>query len=179
MIRLGNFATVMTKTASVAALFLAVAVALTCAIAWAASISIVALGASNTNGKGVGSGQAWPAVLESMLRTKGYNATVTVVATNGLTSSEILSRVDSAVAPGTQIVIYDLGKANDRKQGIPPQQTQANRVQIEARIRAHGARPIFAPYEGLPRQADGRHLSVEGHSQVAARLLPMITSSKH
>ncbi len=72
MIRIGNFATVMTKMASVAALFLAIAITLACGVAQAASISIVALGASNTNGKGVGSGQAWPAVLESMLRAKGY-----------------------------------------------------------------------------------------------------------
>jgi acyl-CoA thioesterase-1 len=165
------------KATFIASLFVAGAIALTCVVAQAASITIVALGASNTNGKGVGSGQAWPAVLEHMLQAKGYNVTVTVNATNGLTSSEILSRVDAAVVPGTQVVIYDLGRINDRKADIPPAQTQANKAQIEARIRARGACPIFAPYDGLPKQPDGHHLTAEGHALVAARLLPMLTAN--
>jgi acyl-CoA thioesterase-1 len=163
------------------ALFLAglVAIAATClpSAAKAASIRIVALGASNTNGKGVGTEQAWPAVLERLLRAKGYDATVTVNATNGLTSSVILGNVDSAVVPGTQVVIFDLGRANDRKRNVDPTETQANKAQIAARIRAHGAQPIFAPYGGVPRQQDGHHLSAEGHAQVAARLVPMVIAA--
>jgi acyl-CoA thioesterase I len=146
-------------------------------VAHAASIRIVALGASNTNGKGVGTEQAWPAVLERMLRAKGYDATVTVSATNGLTSSAILANVDSAVAPGTRVVIFDLGRANDAKRNVSPAETQANHAQIAARIRAHGAKSIRAPYQGAARQQDGRHLSAEGHAQVAARLLPMVTAA--
>ena len=42
----------------------------------AAHIDIVALGASNTAGKGVGSNNAFPALLEAMLRAKGYDVTV-------------------------------------------------------------------------------------------------------
>jgi lysophospholipase L1-like esterase len=47
-------------------------------MAEAATIKILALGASNTNGKGVSTSDAWPAQLESMLRAKGYDATVKV-----------------------------------------------------------------------------------------------------
>jgi acyl-CoA thioesterase-1 len=142
--------------------------------AHATSIHIVALGASNTNGKGVGSENAWPSVLQRLLQARGYDVTVTVNAMNGRTSSTILGLVDSAVTPGTQVVIFDIGMANDRKVGVSPAETRAHKAEIEARIRAHGARPIFAPYEGCARQPDGRHLSVGGHAQVAARLVPSV-----
>jgi len=62
-----------------------------------------------------------------MLRAKGYDATVTVVAVNGLTSSGILGSVDSAVAPGTQVVIFDLGRHNDLKRNVAAGETGANR----------------------------------------------------
>src|SRR5437763_1093470 len=110
---------------AVAALLTVVALSFA-TVAHAAAIRIVALGASNTNGKGVGAGQAWPAVLERMLRAKGYDATVTVVAVNGLTSSGILGSVDSAVAPGTQVVIFDLGRHNDLKRNVAAGETGAN-----------------------------------------------------
>jgi lysophospholipase L1-like esterase len=111
-----------------------------------------------------------------MLRAKGYDATVTVNAVNGLTSGGILSSVDSAVAPGTQVVIFDVGRHNDLKRNVARDETDANRAQIAARIRAHGAHPIFAPYRGAPR-SDGHHLSAEGHAQVAARLVPMVIAA--
>ena len=165
------------RTAFVAALFFGTS-AFDC-IAHAASIRIVALGASNTNGKGVGSGDAWPSVLQRLLQARGYDVIVTVNAMNGRTSSTILGLVDSAVTPGTQVVIFDIGMANDRKTGVSRAETQAHKAEIEARIRAHGARPIFAPYEGCARQPDGRHLSVGGHAQVAARLVPLVIASAH
>jgi acyl-CoA thioesterase-1 len=158
---------------------LAVAVIALAGVAQAASIRILAYGASNTTGKGVGSEQAWPAVLQRMLRAKGYDAVVTVNAVNGLTSTAILGGVDSAIMPGTQVVIFDVGRANDLKRGVDPTQTQANKEQIAAHIRAHGARPIYAPYRGVPRQPDGIHLSVEGHAQVAAKLVPMVVAAAH
>jgi len=173
---IGRSGMIATKMSFLGALLVIAAVTLASA-AQAASIRILALGASNTNGKGVGSEQAWPAVLERMLRAKGYDAAVTVNAANGITSAAILGSVDSAVTPGTQVVIFDLGKANDRKRNVSPEETRANRAQIEARIRAHGARPISAPYQGASRQQDGQHLSAEGHAQVAARLVPMVIAA--
>lgn len=163
------------RTAFAAALFVGTS-AFAC-VAQAASVHIVALGASNTNGKGVGSENAWPSVLQRMLQARGYDVAITVNAMNGRTSGTILGLVNSAVTPGTQVVIFDIGRANDRKTGVSRAETQAHKAEIEARIRAHGARPIFAPYGGCARQPDGRHLSVGGHAQVAARLLPLVTAS--
>ena len=86
----------------------------------AATVNIVAFGASNVAGHGVGSSAAFPAQLEGMLRAKGYDAVITVQAVNGLTSGAVLSGVDSAVTPGTQVVIFDLGRANDAKRVTMP-----------------------------------------------------------
>jgi acyl-CoA thioesterase-1 len=153
----------------------------------AESIRIVALGASNTAGKGVGSSSAWPAQLEMMLRTKGYDATVTVDGVNGDTSSGILSRASGAIAPGTRVVVFDLGKDNDRIHGISEAQTNANKAQIAAVIRAHGATPIQAQYlrivgaqhesNNANYQADGIHLTPAAHARVAAVLLPRVVAA--
>jgi len=98
----------------------------------AITINIVALGASNTAGKGVASSSAWPAQLEGMLRAKGYDVNMTVSGTMGATSEVILSGVDSAVRPGTQIVIFDTGGNNDRKRGVSPSARQANTLKFRA-----------------------------------------------
>jgi hypothetical protein len=46
------------------------------ATANSAAAQIVALGDSNTQGRGVSPSEAWPAVLESMLRARGNNVHV-------------------------------------------------------------------------------------------------------
>jgi acyl-CoA thioesterase I len=152
----------------------------------AESVRIVALGASNTAGKGAG-GSAWPAQLEMMLRAKGYDATVTVNAVNGDTSSGILSRADGAIAPGTRVVVFDLGKDNDRKQGMSEAQTNANKARIAAVIRAHGATPIQAQYlrvvgaqhegDNANYQSDSIHLTPAAHARIAAALLPRVVAA--
>lgn len=153
----------------------------------AESIRIVALGASNTAGRGVSSGGAWPARLEMMLRARGYDATVTVSGVNGDTSSGILSRADGAIAAGTRVVVFDLGKDNDRKQGMSEAQTNANKARIAAVIRAHGATPIQAQYlrvagaqhegDNANYQSDSIHLTPAAHAKVAAALLPSVIAA--
>ncbi len=151
----------------------------------AKSIRIFAVGASNTNGKGVGSDQAWPAVLERMLRAKGYDATVTVSAVNGDTSAGVLSRANSIPA-GTQVVVFDTGGDNDRLQGISDAQIDANRAQIVGVARAHGATAIQAAYKkiigpqrsgGAGYQADEIHLTASSHARVASYLLPQVIAA--
>jgi acyl-CoA thioesterase-1 len=112
-----------------------------------------------------------------MLRAKGYDATVTVNAVNGDTSSGILGRVDSAVVPGTQVVVFDVGRSNDLKRNVDPAETKANGALIAARIRTHGAQPVRAPYQGLAHQGDGIHITAEAHAQLAARLVPMVIAA--
>src|SRR3954469_6545901 len=72
----------------------------------AETIRIVAIGASNTSGYAVGQSNAYPAILERLLRAKGYDVTVVNAGVTAETSAGTLSRVNSAVTPGTKIVIY-------------------------------------------------------------------------
>jgi acyl-CoA thioesterase-1 len=151
----------------------------------AKSIKVFAVGASNTNGKGVGADQAWPAVLERMLRAKGYDATVTVSAVNGDTSAGVLSRANSIPA-GTQVVVFDTGADNDRLRGISEAAINANREQIIGVARAHGATAIQAVYRkvigpqhsgGAGYQADEIHLTESSHAKMAAYLLPQVIAA--
>src|SRR6516165_3890514 len=103
---------------------------------------IVALGASNTAGYGVGPSQAFPAQLEALLRAKGYDVTISNAAVSGYTSRDILGTVDSAVAPGTKVVLVQYGRFNDRRKGLASAETQADVGAIVSRIRARGAKII-------------------------------------
>lgn len=155
-----------------------------CGSVQARTINILAIGASNTAGRGVSESEAWPAVLESMLKAKGQDAHVTVHAVNGLTSTQIVGFTDSIPA-GTQIVIYDAGVSNDRAHGISPSQSAANEAEIMRRVRAHGAIVIKAPYGnagktgGYPKQGDGIHFTPEGHRMIAAKLVPRVLAAAH
>jgi acyl-CoA thioesterase-1 len=156
-----------------------------CSAAGAATINILAIGASNTAGRGVSDSEAWPAMLESMLRSKGYDAHVTVRAANGLTSTQIVSYADS-IPEGTKIVIFDTGISNDRNRNISFERSRANVAELMRRIRAHGAVPIPAPYgkpgfsgPGYPKQADGVHFAPAGHRMIAARLVPRVIAAAH
>lgn len=155
--------------------------------AQAETIKIVALGASNTGGYGVGSSQAWPARLESMLRAKGYDVAVSVNSVVGDTSAGIAARADSAVSSGTRVVVFDVGKGNDRDQGTEGS-SGANRAQIEQRIRAHGAKPVFAAYGRIVGSEKNNpsawqtndkhhHLTAQSHARVAAALLPQVIAA--
>ena len=114
-------------------------------VALAASVNVLAIGASNTVGKGISASEAWPAVLERMLKAKGYDAHVAVRAANGLTSREIMSYANS-IPSGTQVVIYELGVSNDRRRNVPLAESNANGAQIVRLIRAQGAAAIRAPF---------------------------------
>src|SRR5689334_9759641 len=117
-------------------------------VADAASVRIVAIGASNTSGYAVGASNAWPALLERMLKAKGYDVSVTNAGVTAETSSATVARVDSAVTPGTKIVIYDLGGGNDRDSG-QGSQTAGNAALIAQKIRARGAVAINASKQSV------------------------------
>ena len=58
---------------------------------------IVAIGASNTSGLGVGEQNAYPAVLERLLRQKGIDAHVTNAGVWGDVTAGMRNRLDSVV----------------------------------------------------------------------------------
>src|SRR5436190_9508036 len=76
------------------------------------TLNIVAIGGSNTSGWGVGAANAYPAVLQALLRRKGIDANVGNAGVVGAVTAGMLRRLDSAVPPGTDIVILQPG-AND------------------------------------------------------------------
>jgi acyl-CoA thioesterase I len=160
-------------------------VVFTVASANSAMAQIVALGASNTQGRGVSPQEAWPEVLEGMLRARGSNVHVANAGISGDTTGGELARLDSAVPDGTRIVILNFGR-NDFKRGkhgggmISPDMRQANMAKIRSELHRRGIRTIEA--DGMIDsirsagmvQADGIHLTAEGHRRVAARLAGMV-----
>ena len=151
----------------------------------AESVRIVAMGASNTAGQAVGAAAAWPALLESMLKAKGYDINFSVAGVVGDTSAGIASRVDSAVPNGTKVVLFDVGGGNDKDRGLA---MGASRGEIVARIKAKGAIPIEVAYAAIvgaesPSNAawiqgdPHHHITAQSHQKVAAVLLPKVIAA--
>ena len=164
--------------------------------AYSQATRIVALGDSNTAGYGVGGPAAFPAQLEAMLRTRGYDVEVLNAGISGDTTRGMLARLDAAVPPGTQIVIVQ-GGYNDLRRGSTPDVLAGNVESILARLRARHVRAVlcgfynepwgaiakrygaaFVPssicYDSASRGFDGLHMNARGHQVVAARLLPIV-----
>jgi acyl-CoA thioesterase-1 len=161
-----------TRTTLVAALL-----CLLLGVAGAAQAQIVALGASNVAGRGVGSSEAFPAQLERMLAGRGYNVHVANAGVSGDTNSGMLGRLDQAVPDGTRIVLLGAigGTFNARRLGQGDQ--KAEFASIVARLRARGIKIIPVTGSGIGRkylQPDGIHLTAEGHTRLAAQLLPSV-----
>jgi acyl-CoA thioesterase-1 len=145
-----------------------------------AHAQIVALGASNVAGRGVSSSDAFPAQLERMLAAKGYNVRVSNAGISGDTNAGMLGRLDQAVPDGTRIVLLGAigGSFNARRLGQGDQ--KAEFASIVARLRSRGIKIIPVTGNGMGRnylQADGIHLTAEGHAFLAARLLPSVLAA--
>ncbi len=135
--------------------------------AHAASGTIVALGASNTYGKGVARSEAYPAQLQAILRAKGHAVRVINAGINGNITRQMLARMDGAVPRGTSVVILQPG-GNDRRKGETD--TSQNLAEIQGRLSARGVRVVMMEngmFRGLPKQADGQHMTPEGYRMLA------------
>jgi acyl-CoA thioesterase-1 len=144
-----------------------------------ADAQIVALGASSTAGYGVGAAAAYPAQLQEILRAKGRPMSVIAAGVSGDTTAGMLARLSSAVPPGTKIVILQIA-GNDAMKGMSPAAAAANRAAIRRQLHARGIRTIEADgyvmaalRSGL-RQADGIHMTAQGHRRVAEQLAAAI-----
>jgi acyl-CoA thioesterase-1 len=140
----------------------------------AQAATVVALGASNTFGKGVSRGQAYPAQLEALLRTKGLNARVINAGINGDTTGGMLARLDRVVPKGTSVVILQPG-GNDRRKLAPDKTSE-----IQARLAAMGIKVVLLPngmLRGLPHQPDGQHLTPEGYHMLAEQLVGQVAGA--
>jgi len=145
------------------------------AVATSADAQIVVLGASSTAGYGVGAAAAFPAQLQGILRAKGRPMSVTAAGVSGDTTAGMLARLSSAVPSGTKIAVLQIA-GNDGLRGMSASAAAANRAEIRRRLHARGIRTIEADgyvmaalRSGL-RQADGIHMTAEGHRRVAEQL---------
>jgi acyl-CoA thioesterase-1 len=144
----------------------------------AAPLNIVAIGASNTTGFGVGEANAYPAVLQALLRKRGINANVTNAGANGDVTAGMLSRLDSAVPKGTDIVILQPG-ANDLRFFGTKEARTANIAAMVARVRARGIRVIVYDPDPIPSdwyQWDHIHFNAAAHAKIAAALAAQISA---
>ena len=88
-------------------------------LAQAQPLRLVVLGDSLTAGYGLPQEAAFPAVLERVLKAKGYRVEIANAGVSGDTSSGGLDRLDWSVPDGTDGVIVELG-ANDMLRGLDP-----------------------------------------------------------
>lgn len=179
---------------------------LACCLASVAASSqplVVALGDSNTAGWGVGQANAFPSQLSAMLQRRGYNARIANAGVSGDTFGGMLSRLDTSVPAGTRLVIVQ-GGYNDLIRGTPRDVIIARMQGILSQLRArrvpavlcgfffpewdavgrrlaaqYGARfvPGSTCYSPSHTGPDRLHMSAQGHTVVAQRLMPVVASA--
>jgi acyl-CoA thioesterase-1 len=110
---------------------------------------IVAFGDSLTSGYGLARDQAYPAVLERMLRAAGLPLRVVNHGVSGDTTARALRRLDAALAEDPSILIVALG-ANDGLRGIPVSEVRANLETIIETAQRRGARLLLCGMDALP-----------------------------
>jgi acyl-CoA thioesterase-1 len=101
----------------------------------ARTLHVVALGDSLTAGYGVAPGQAFPEVLQKVLRAKGYDVDVANAGVSGETAEDGLARFEWSVPEGTDALIVELG-ANDMLRGMPPEGAKAALAEILEKAKA-------------------------------------------
>lgn len=142
-------------------------------------LTIVAIGASNTTGFGVGEQNAYPAVLQALLRKKGIAANVINAGVNGDVTSGMLRRIDAAVPKGTDIVVLQPGGNDLRFFGTKAART-ANIAAMVKRLRARGIRVIVYDPDPVPAdfyQWDHIHFNAAAHAKIAATIAAEIEAS--
>jgi acyl-CoA thioesterase I len=158
---------------------LAAVLALAAAPLQARPLTIVAVGASNTSGFGVGEQNAYPAVLERLLRQKGIDAHVTNAGVWGDVTAGMRNRLDAAVPKGTDIVILQPGGNDLRFLGTKQART-ANIAAMVQHLHARGIHVIVYDPDPVPAdfyQLDGIHFNATAHAKIATTLAAQIATT--
>jgi len=169
----------MNRLARIFALAMALGAFVFAAPLQARPLNIVAIGASNTTGFGVGEQNAYPAVLQALLRKRGIQANVINAGVNGDVTAGMLRRIDSAVPKGTDIVILQPG-GNDLRFFGTKAARSANIAAMAARMRARGIRVMIYDPDPVPAdfyQWDHIHFNAAAHAKIAATLAAEIEAS--
>lgn len=110
---------------------------------------IVALGDSLTAGYGLEPQQAWPALLQERLRSKGYAYELVNAGVTGDTSAGGLRRLDWSLDGDVRVLVVALG-ANDGLRGLPPQATGDNLARMVRLLKSRGARVVLVGIQMPP-----------------------------
>jgi acyl-CoA thioesterase-1 len=167
-------------------------------MALAEPIRIVAFGGSNTFGTNLPRGDSYPAQLEALLKAAGHDVVIKNEGTNGQTTAEELQIMDSAVPPGTQIVIFQPGGNDKGKRAVKSGAVIDTAGNIETMVQRFLDRKVLVLFSGVgPRrdalqrfdiamineinrlapehlQADGEHLTAQGYAIVAQKMMPKV-----
>lgn len=112
-------------------------------------LRIVALGDSLSAGYLLPQKNAFPTVLERVLREKGRKVEVSNAGVSGDTASGGLERLDWAVGDGADLVIVELG-ANDMLRGVDPSITRKALAEIIMRLKAKKIPVLLAGMVAAP-----------------------------
>lgn len=123
----------------------------TAAVAPKAALTILAFGDSLTAGKDLEDPdtEAYPAVLERLLREKGHDVAVVNAGSSGDTTADALARLDWSLSEKPDVVLVALG-SNDTFQGKKLEHMEKNLDDILRRIQASGAMPVLVSMKTFP-----------------------------
>ena len=100
------------------------------------------LGDSLAAGLGLAEAEAFPAVVEDLLRSNGHDVEVINAGISGDTSAGGLSRINWVLQQPTDILVVELG-GNDALRGQDLENTESNLREIVRRGQAAGARVVL------------------------------------
>jgi len=112
-------------------------------------VKVVVLGDSLTAGYGLAETNAFPQLLERVLRERGHQVDIVNAGVSGDTATGALSRLGWAVQDGTDLVIVELG-ANDALRGVAPQKTAASLRAIIAWLKSRNIVVVLAGMRAPP-----------------------------
>lgn len=112
-------------------------------------LRIVALGDSLTSGRGISKDEAYPAILERMLKDAGLPYTVSNHGISGDTTADALRRLTAALDEQPSIMIVALG-ANDGLRGVPVATVRSNLEKIIEAAQARHIDVLLCGMEALP-----------------------------
>lgn len=107
-----------------------------------AATTIAVLGDSLGAGYGLPENEAFPAVVEGLLRERGHDVRVLNAGVSGDTTAGGLNRLDWILQQDPEILVVELG-GNDALRGQPLENIEANLRQIVRRARERGARVLL------------------------------------
>ena len=107
-----------------------------------AATTIAVLGDSLSAGYGLPESEAFPAVVESLLRGRGHSVRVLNAGVSGDTTAGGLNRLDWILRQRPEILVVELG-GNDALRGQPLENIEANLRAIVTGARAAGARVLL------------------------------------